>query len=109
MPRGAFTLLCLAAVIPADAQTLGSCSVFPANNVWNARVDTLPVHPKSAAYVNTIGATRTGHADFGGGLYNGAPIGTPFTAGPGSPPKGRGTFQYRAETDPGPHPVPSNA
>jgi hypothetical protein len=109
MTRGTLTLLSLAVVIPAEAQTIGSCLAFPANNVWNARVDTLPVHPKSAAYVNSIGPTRTGHADFGSGLYNGAPIGIPFTTVLGSQPKVGVTFQYASESDPGPYPVPPNA
>ena len=68
MTRGVLILLCVAAAIPAAAQTIGSCPVFPANNVWNTRIDTLPVHPKSAAYVNSIGPTSTSHADFGSGL-----------------------------------------
>ena len=109
MTRGPLALLCLAVIIPATAQTIGSCPVFPANNVWNARVDALPVHANSAAYVNSIGATRTGHADFGAGLYNGAPIGIPYIMVPGSQPKVGITFQYASESDPGPYPVPSNA
>jgi hypothetical protein len=109
MTRGTIALLCLAVAIPAEAQIIGSCSVFPANNVWNARVDSLPVHPRSAAYVNNIGLTRTGHADFGSGLYNGAPIGIPYITVPGSQPKVGVTFQYASESDPGPYPVPSNA
>ena len=109
MLRKALPLLCLCVVIPAEAQTIGTCPVFPANNVWNARVDTLPVHPKSAAYVNSIGPTKTGHADFGAGLYNGAPIGIPFVTVPGSQPKVGVSFQYAGESDPGPYPVPANA
>ncbi len=109
MTRGSIALLCLAVIIPAAAQTIGSCPVFPANNVWNARIDALPVHANSAAYVNSIGATRTGHADFGAGLYNGAPIGIPYITVPGSQPKVGITFQYASESDPGPYPVPSNA
>jgi len=108
MPRGTLALLCLA-VVPAQAQIIGSCPVFPANNVWNARVDTLPLDAKSAAYVNTIGPTSPGHADFGSGLYNGAPIGIPYIAVPGSQPKVAVSFQYASESDPGPYPIPPNA
>ena len=107
MRAGIITLL--SAVIAANAQTIGTCPVFPANNVWNARVDSLPVHPNSAAYVNTIGATSAAHADFGGGLYNGAPIGIPYITVPGTQPKVPVTFQYASESDPGPYPIPSNA
>ena len=108
MPRGTLALLCLAVVIPARAQTIGSCPVFPANNVWNARVDTLPVDAKSAAYVNTIGPTSGGHADFGSGLWLGEPIGIPFITVPSSQPKVGITFQYASESDPGPYPIPLN-
>jgi len=106
MTREVFTLLCLAVVIPAAAQTIGSCPVFAANNVWNARIDTLPVHPKSSAYVNSIGPTSTSHADFGSGLWQGAPIGIPFVTVPGSQPKVPVSFLYASESDPGPYPIP---
>ena len=53
-----------------------SCPMLPADNIWNTRVDTLPLDPlPSAAYVATIGASATMHADFGSGLWNGGPIG----------------------------------
>src|ERR1700732_2515734 len=106
MTRGTLTLLSLAVVIPAEAQTIGSCLAFPGNNVWNARIDTLPVHPKSAAYVNSIGPTSTSHADFGSGLWRGAPIGIPFITVPGSQPKVPVSFFYPSESDPGPYPIP---
>lgn len=93
----------------ASAQTIGNCPVFPANNIWNARVDNLPVHPLSNAYVNTIGPMSLGHADFGSGLYNGEPIGIPFITVPGTQPKVPVTFQYSDESDPGPYPIPPSA
>ena len=31
------------------------CEVFPADNIWNTPVDTLPLDSNSAAYVATIG------------------------------------------------------
>src|SRR5262245_52928285 len=37
---------------PAGAAAT-ACTVFPADNVWNQRVDTLPVHPGSAAWVSS--------------------------------------------------------
>jgi hypothetical protein len=109
MPGRIIPLLWLYSLIPASAQTIGSCPVFPSNNVWNTPVDKLPVHPKSAAYVNSIGASSSGHADFGAGLYQGAPIGIPFITVPGSQAKVATTFQYSDESDPGPYPVPANA
>ena len=35
--------------------TLAGCPMLPADNIWNHRVDTLPVHPRSAEYVASIG------------------------------------------------------
>src|SRR5690349_12398188 len=34
---------------------ISNCPSFPANNIWNTRVDSLPVHPSSGAWVSTIG------------------------------------------------------
>src|SRR5690606_32445010 len=58
-----------------EAPSLAGCEIFPADHVWNARVDHLPVHAGSAEFVDTIGATATVHPDFGSGLWEGAPIG----------------------------------
>jgi hypothetical protein len=63
-------ILSLFAVGTAEAQApvLGSCPVLPADNIWNTPVDQFPVAPNSAAWVATIGSTKTLHADFGSGL-----------------------------------------
>ena len=49
-------------------QTIGTCPVLPANNIWNTPVDTLPVLSNSASMVTTIGANTGFHADFGAGI-----------------------------------------
>jgi hypothetical protein len=85
------------------------CPVLPANNVWNTAIDQLPVHPSSTTWVNTIGATKTVHADFGSGLYAGGPIGIPYIVVPGSQPLYPATFDYADESDPGPYAIPLNA
>lgn len=105
-------LLCLlAAAVPlfAQAPTIGTCTVFPANNIWNTPVDTLPVLANSSTYVATIGATTGAHADFGSGTYNGGPIGIPFVKVPGTQTKYPATFLYYDESDAGPYAVPLNA
>jgi hypothetical protein len=89
--------------------TIGSCPVFPANNIWNQPIDRLPVASNSATLVSTVGSGVTLHADFGSGLYQGAPIGIPFVTVPGSQTKYPATFQYSDESDAGPYPVPLNA
>ena len=100
----------LALTVAAQAQPkIGACPVFPANNVWNAPVDQLPVDANSAQYVVTIGATKPAHPDFGSGLYEGAPIGIPFVTVPGSQPKVNVTFHYDDESDHGGYPIPPNA
>jgi hypothetical protein len=90
-------------------QPLGSCKVFPANNIWNTPVDSLPVASNSATLVGTIGTSVTLHADFGSGTYNGAPIGIPFITVLGSQTKYPATFQYASESDPGPYAIPLTA
>src|SRR5689334_9258178 len=63
----------------------GNCPIFPADNVWNTPIDTLPVHPNSTTYVNAIGATIGVHPDFGT-VWSGAPNGIPFTIVPSTQP-----------------------
>ena len=90
-------------------QVIGGCPVLPSNNIWNTPVDTLPVQANSATLVNTIGAGRGFHPDFGSGLWEGAPMGIPFVLVPGSQQKYPVTFDYSSEADPGPYAVPLNA
>lgn len=44
---------------------LGGCPMFPRSHVFNTPIDDLPVDPKSAAYIATIGGTRRVHLDLG--------------------------------------------
>ena len=113
--RMRFIVLALVAVVLAGAATgaarrpatLG-CSVFPATNAWNQRVDRLPVAADSNAIVASIGATGHLHADFGSGLWNGSPIGIPVTVVGSSTPRSNVSFEYDDESDPGPYPIPAN-
>lgn len=89
--------------------TLAGCPVFPVDHVWNARVDALPVHPLSDAYVATIGPDSPVHPDFGSGLWEGAPIGIPFTTVGADQPLVGVSFYYEDESDPGPYPLPAEA
>ncbi len=93
----------------AAAPVIDGCPIFPANNIWNVPVNTLPLHANSAAFVNTIGATKPTHMDFGSGLYLGRPIGIPFVTVPGTQPKVPITFEVADESDPGPYPIPPDA
>ena len=92
--------------VTAAPSVPSSCSIFPADNVWNTRIDALPVAVSSQVYVNTIGAAKGVHADFGAGLWDGGPIGIPYTTTVGAPVAV--TFDYADESDPGPYPIPPN-
>jgi hypothetical protein len=90
--------------------SIGGCAVFPANNIWNRRIDTLPLDASSQAYVNNIGTAAGLHPDFGSGTWNGEPIGIPFATVPDTQPFVPIAFVwYGDESDPGPYPVPPNA
>lgn len=90
------------------ARQVGDCPLFPANNIWNVPVDTLPVDPNSAAYIQTIGANVGLHPDFGT-FWEGAPIGIPFIVVPHDQPLVPVSFEYDDESDPGPYPIPPDA
>lgn len=85
------------------------CPVFPADNVWSAPIDKLPVDANSDAYVRTIGAANRLHPDFGAGLYQGAPIGIPYIVVNGRQPKVPVLFDYAGESDKSGYPIPPNA
>jgi hypothetical protein len=115
MRRAAIAVALLAASVAAGIASghpvtgAPGCQVFPKNNPWNQRVDKLPVAKSSAAIIRSIGAGGSVHPDFGSGLYDGAPIGIPYTTVPGSQKKLRVSFEYADESDKGPYPVPPNA
>jgi hypothetical protein len=104
--------ICLLLVLAtsAQSQTLGSCPIFPSNNPWNTRIDTLPVHWNSAKYIHFIDSSSnrtTVHPDFGSNpsygipwvAVNGSQAFVPIDLSNGTP----------SESDPGPMPIPPNA
>jgi uncharacterized protein YjdB len=102
-------LIGLAGLAAAQTPTVGNCTVFPADSIWNTRIDQLPVHPSSSTWVTTVGASSPLHPDFGSGLYNGGPIGIPYVTVPGTQTKYPATFTYQDESDTGPYAIPLNA
>jgi hypothetical protein len=89
----------------ADAPVLPGapgCTVFPADNVWNERIDARSVADNSATLIASIGASRTFHMDFGS--YEG--YGIPFQVVGAATPRRTVTFDYADESDPGPYPIP---
>ena len=100
-----------AAPAPAEAASLGGCPIFPANNIWNTRIDTLPVHARSTAWINSIGRTTGLHMDFGSGVWDGGPIGIPFNVVPSTLTgvyMGKSQFQYWPESNLGYYPIPAS-
>ncbi len=79
------------------------CTVFPTGNVWNQRVDTLPVLAGGGTYINSIGRSDTFHMDFGS--YSG--YGIPYQIVDSSTPRSTVVFDYADESDPGPYPIPA--
>lgn len=91
----------------AAAPTIAGCPLLPADNIWNAPVDTLPVAAQSAAYIDTIGRSTTLHPDFGSGTWDGGPIGIPYNVVAAGQTMSALSFLYAEESDPGPYPIPA--
>ena len=92
----------------AQNGSLGTCTVFPADNAWNRDVSTLPADTNSANYLSAIaglGGNQQLHADFGGaGVY-----GIPYITVPGNQAKLPIDFTDDGdESDPGPYPIPTD-
>lgn len=90
---------------------IAGCDIFPADNIWNTPVDSLPVHPNSAGYIATIGSSTGFHADFGSGVWppgSNSPIGIPTIDVPGTQSNVAVSFTYDDESDPGPYPIPDD-
>jgi hypothetical protein len=85
------------------------CPVFPKSNVWNRRVDRLPLAANSDAIIASIGGGTRLHADFGSGLWEGKPIGIPFDVVSQTTPRARVSFEYSDESDHVGYPIPRRA
>ncbi len=96
--------------LTSNGPAVSNCPLLPSNNILNTRVDGLPIHAQSEAWINSIGRDETFHMDFGSGEWDGGPIGIPFNIVAGSTvPKYGGDFYYPEESDAGPYPIPENA
>jgi hypothetical protein len=83
--------------------------VFPADNPWNKDISAEPVDPYNTQIIAGISSPVI-KADFGSGLWQGAPIGIPYIVVCGSQPKLEINFtDYGDESDPGPYPIPLTA
>ena len=93
----------------ATSPSIGGCSVFPADNAWNTRVDSLPLRAGSAATIAKIQSVGGDflHPDFG----ENPAYGIPFVVVPPDQPLVPITYGDEAgdESDPGPVPIPLDA
>ncbi|MDH7569211.1 MAG: hypothetical protein QHJ73_06460 [Armatimonadota bacterium] len=110
---GVLAAIFVALVVPAGPQlgpnaSLGGKRPFPDDNPWNQDISKEPVDPNSARYIASIGTDAPLHPDFGT-VWNGAPNGIPYVVVPGDQKRVPVRFQYAAESDPGPYPIPPDA
>lgn len=113
-PRTTLATLAAAAVlaagsaVPAQATPPAGapdCPTFPSTNVWHSDISRVPVHPRSAQWLASMGATtRRLHPDFGPSGDPANPYGIPYLAVAGSHAKVAVQFDYADESDPGPYP-----
>jgi len=96
----------------ADAENI---KIFPANNYWNKDISDSPVNVNSIKIIAGFSSSPI-HADFGSGLWDGAPIGIPYVVVCGSQAKYNVVFRknsydgnYGSESDAGPYAIPLSA
>ena len=82
------------------------CPLFPASNVWNKRVDKLPVAANSQRVISYDRARHRLHPDFGT-VWDGHPNGIPYTIASKKTKRYRVNFEYASESDKGPYPIPA--
>jgi hypothetical protein len=94
-----------ATAAPRPAPFRATCpTIFPATNVWNRRVDTLPVRSNSATLIASIGSTTGVHPDFG--TYAG--YGIPINVVTKTTTRSSVDFWWPDESDAGPYPIPAS-
>ena len=92
---------------PVTVPGAPNCPVFPATNVWNKRVDTLPVHAQSATLMASIGLDAYLHPDFSS--IDGGNYGIPFNVVGAGARKKNVQFTWPEESDPNPYFIPRRA
>lgn len=93
--------VCTASIAAAE-----NIPLFPADNPWNKDISASPIDPYNTQIIAAIAAPAI-QADFGSGLWQGAPIGIPYVVVCGNQPRIPIHFtDYGDESDPGPYPIP---
>jgi len=107
----------LSSSIPSSQALPAGLAVFPPDNIWNTPVDTAPLHPRSAEWMDTINghSRHPVHPDFGY-MYRGHTNGIPYNVVGAATPKVTVVFNpagnYSKESDPLPPgglPIPKDA
>jgi len=103
-------ILGLGSLAGADGDAMPpTCDVFPADNPWNTDISAFAVHPRSDAYLASIGWEENLHPAFGT-TYQGRPNGIPYVyVDAGQPAVPILFYAYGDESDPGPYPIPPDA
>jgi len=90
-----------ASVVPGT-----NCPAFPADNVWNTPITTLPVDVHSATWLASMSSATTNlHPDYGPSGIPRAPYGIPWTVVRKNTRFARVTFQYASESNRRPYPL----
>jgi hypothetical protein len=84
------------------APPTSNCPLFPSTNVWNKRVDSLPVAANSAALIKAIGRSLPLHPDFASYLG----YGIPYNVVDSTTQRKTVAFDYDDESDHVPYPIP---
>ena len=115
-----YTMVCLLILflfaLPVQSQDQPpniECDLFPPDNIWNTRIDDLPVHSLSDTFIETISEDVALHPDFGSDYWppdSDSPIGIAYTTVTGDQPLVDIIFtDYGDESDSGPYPIPIDA
>jgi len=108
LPAVALAALLLALPAPASAAVsipgAPACTILPTTNVWNKRIDSLPVRSDSEHLKRTIGLDASLHPDFSDS--DDAGYGIPYQVVDGSTPTHSVSFTWPGESDAGPYPIP---
>jgi hypothetical protein len=80
---------------------------FAANDPWRQNIAGAPVDGNSSGYIGFIGGSHL-FANFGAGLFDGSPIGIPYTVVSGAAVTNVNYTDFGDESDPGPMPIPTS-
>jgi hypothetical protein len=86
-----------------------TCSALPYDNVWNTRVNKLPVHPSSATWLASMSSSTTNlHPDYGPAGVGQQPYGIPWEVVDPTTPGVYFQFTWPSESNKGPYPISSS-